>query len=228
MISNNYSNIVQFLDEIEGGCFKPYYTYGWKTNDGIVQAVTSYTNSTDNFDKESFECYPHIYQEYIRKKFEYRLTIFGNFSASVRIDTQKLGGDAGVDWRSTPEYLSNLAPVSPPDYIVTAARGVLFALGLRFGTFDIAETVDGEYVFFEVNEAGQWLWKELRCPECRILHPFCEYLLSANDSFTWDSRDLSPSYEATAVVELLTKNPRFSTDAEFVSPDEEEHFADER
>jgi hypothetical protein len=32
--------------------------------------------------------------------------------------------------------------------------------GINFGCFDIAVTESGEYIFFECNPNGQWLWIE--------------------------------------------------------------------
>ncbi len=31
-------------------------------------------------------------------------------------------------------------------------------LDLSFGTIDLVETPEGDYVFLEVNPSGQWLW----------------------------------------------------------------------
>jgi hypothetical protein len=33
---------------------------------------------------------------------------------------------------------------------------------LRFGAFDLIEQPNGEFVFLEVNPAGNWLWLEDR------------------------------------------------------------------
>jgi hypothetical protein len=44
-------------------------------------------------------------------------------------------------------------------------------LGLEYGTIDLRLTPDGEYVFFEVNPAGQFLFVEHVCglPVRRVL-----------------------------------------------------------
>ena len=51
------------------------------------------------------------------------------------------------------------------------------SLGLKFGCFDFIVTPDGEYVFLEVNEAGQFLWIEGHCPELKMLSEFCHFIL---------------------------------------------------
>jgi membrane fusion protein len=38
------------------------------------------------------------------------------------------------------------------------ARARLTELDLQSATFDLGETAEGEYVFFECNPAGQWAW----------------------------------------------------------------------
>ena len=39
-------------------------------------------------------------------------------------------------------------------------------LGLNFGVFDFVETLDGEFYFLEVNQAGEWgmLQRDLELP----------------------------------------------------------------
>lgn len=121
-----------------------------------------------------------------------------------------------------------MEPCDLPDEVIRSLRRVLSMLGLRFGAFDIAETADGEYVFFEVNEAGQWLWQEIHCPECRILQPFCEFLLNASDNFYWDPSRNSIEYSAAEVCRYLEGDPRYNDQSSEKFPDEEVRVSDER
>jgi hypothetical protein len=43
-------------------------------------------------------------------------------------------------------------------------------------------TSTDEYIFLEVNEMGQFLWKELVLPELKLLDKFCEFLISNNSN----------------------------------------------
>lgn len=58
-------------------------------------------------------------------------------------------------------------------------------LGIATGSFDFAVTRQGEHVFFEVNEQGQFLWMEDRYPGLPVLQVFSEFLLSGDKHFEW-------------------------------------------
>lgn len=226
LVSNRFDDISAFVSSTGDACVKAYYAQGWMTDEGAFQAVTTRIRSADLGDPAAHEVAPHFYQEYIRKKCEYRLTIFGQYAAVVRINSSELEGNAATDWRATPAYLDTLTVHALPESVIKAARQLLDLLGLRFGTLDIAETYDGDLVFFEVNEAGQWLWQELHCPDCRLLQPFCEYLIAADDGFRWDAKQFRPEFDAAAICKLLDDDPRFQVEEEY--PDQVIHVADER
>ena len=63
-------------------------------------------------------------------------------------------------------------------------------LGIVFGCFDLIVTPEGEHVFLEVNQMGQWLFIEMMTglPMVDIISHF---LLSGTEGFDWrdESRD---------------------------------------
>jgi glutathione synthase/RimK-type ligase-like ATP-grasp enzyme len=103
---------------------------------------------------------PIIFQEYVEKKYEYRVTVVGREVHACRIDSQAAGGDTAIDWRhydipKTPHYAASL-PQDLQDRLVQ----LVGALGLTFGAVDLIEDSQGEFYFLEVNSMGQWLWIE--------------------------------------------------------------------
>lgn len=103
---------------------------------------------------------PSLFQEYIEKQYELRITIFGDRVFCCRIDSQSVEG-AQTDWR-------RVDPSRVPHHIVPLDEGIEAALkqmmkqyGLRYGAFDMIVTPDGDHVFLELNPNGQWLWIEL-------------------------------------------------------------------
>jgi hypothetical protein len=227
IVSNRYDDIASFCASVPQVCVKSYYAHGWRSEDRDLQAITSKLDDISQFDRRSYEVMPHIYQEYINKRFEHRLTIFGNYHASIRIDMSRLRGQAQVDWRSDLSYLSHVSPSNLPEEVIAKAKEVMRRCGLRFGTFDIAETSEGEYVFFEVNEAGQWLWIEAACPDVRLLQPFCEFLISADDGFLGDPHEQIGGLDAESVLGAIQEDSRYKRilDAEF--PDRAEYLSEE-
>ncbi len=61
-------------------------------------------------------------------------------------------------------------------------------LNIVFGCFDFIVTPEHDFVFLEVNEMGQFLWKEQVCPETRILDAFLDFLMHPSFDFEWQPR----------------------------------------
>jgi len=105
---------------------------------------------------------PIIVQECINKKFDVRVTVVGNQVFAVAIETK--GKKDVVDWR----YYSlqrKYKPHSLPPIIIKKCRELVRRLGLTFGCIDLGYTSKGEYIFFEINPAGQWLASEIYAGE---------------------------------------------------------------
>jgi glutathione synthase/RimK-type ligase-like ATP-grasp enzyme len=47
-----------------------------------------------------------------------------------------------------------------PDAVVAKLQALMAALGLVYGALDLRLTPEGDYVFLEINPAGQWLFIE--------------------------------------------------------------------
>ncbi len=103
---------------------------------------------------------PLIFQGYLDKDYELRITVADNLIFACRISSQEAGGDTAVDWRRyniprTPHH-----PYPLPDAIAERLLAFHARTGLRFSSFDLVRTRSGEYVFLETNPFGQWLWIE--------------------------------------------------------------------
>lgn len=101
---------------------------------------------------------PGIYQERIVKKFEYRVTVVDQHIFPVRIYSQELL-ETQVDWRRNQREVRYESCILSDD---VQERLMLFhaRTNLRYGAYDLIETSTGEFVFLEVNPAGNWLWLE--------------------------------------------------------------------
>lgn len=99
---------------------------------------------------------PQIFQPFVRKSREYRVVVLGDrfFAGSLQIPVI---GPLSVDWRqATEDGELEWEEAELPTDLQEKALQMLEELGLVFGVFDFAETPDGEFVFFEVNQAGEW------------------------------------------------------------------------
>lgn len=98
-----------------------------------------------------------MFQEYVDKAYEVRLTVMGNTYFPVTIDSQATD-ETKADWRG----LSSTMPYGPyrplPDEVVKKTQALMAELGAVYGAVDFIVTPDGEYVFLEVNPMGQFMW----------------------------------------------------------------------
>ncbi|MEY9941528.1 ATP-grasp ribosomal peptide maturase [Streptacidiphilus sp. MAP5-3] len=102
---------------------------------------------------ESLELTAHLFQEWVPKAFEVRLTVVGDQMFSVAIHARS--AEAEVDWRSDYDALE-YEPVPVPDHVADGVCRFQAHYQLNYGAYDFAVTPAGEWVFFECNPAGQW------------------------------------------------------------------------
>lgn len=99
----------------------------------------------------------HLFQEWIEKDHEIRLTIVGDqmFAATIHARSKA----AHVDWRTDYDALE-YGVTDVPDDVRHGVLGWMKHHGLNFGAFDFAVTPGGDWVFFECNPCGAWAFIE--------------------------------------------------------------------
>jgi glutathione synthase/RimK-type ligase-like ATP-grasp enzyme len=105
---------------------------------------------------DTLELTPAIYQEYIEKSYELRITVVGEdvFAASVDSQSEK---EAAVDWR---KKKMKFEFYKLPEKLKEKCLAMTKALNISYGAFDFIRSTSGEYYFLEVNPNGQWVWIE--------------------------------------------------------------------
>lgn len=101
---------------------------------------------------------PCLFQEYVDKQYEVRLTVIENRVFPVRLEPTDRHGTELVDWRrvaSDPLYGDY---VEPPAEVLAAAVQLMQRLSLLYGAFDFVVDTDGQWIFLEVNPVGQFMW----------------------------------------------------------------------
>ena len=103
---------------------------------------------------------PSLFQEFVDKEYELRVTVVGDKVFPVKIDSQ-VHQETSVDWRN-PDFIQKLkyTVATLPPGIGDLCISMLKALGLEFGAFDFAIDRSGACYFLEVNPNGQWYWLE--------------------------------------------------------------------
>lgn len=209
LVSNDLEEVHRFSRLVGKLCVKPFQMYGWQGDGAARISTTAIVEDIAQLDARSVSLMPLLYQEYIEKHYEARVTVFGKHVVATKIDSQS--DPAGsVDWRNNDRYLQKLSPARVPESILSMIFDTMERLGIIFGTFDFAVTPRNEWVFFEVNQAGQFLWQEEHCESSCVLEPFARFLASRNPSFQFDQK---PSKELSfqQVLPELAKHEKYVT-----------------
>lgn len=101
---------------------------------------------------------PSLFQEYVPKDVELRITIVGNEVFAAEIHSQQKEA-ARHDWRRDALALEHREH-QLPDNVRLKCVNLAKAFNLEFGAIDMILTPDGRYVFLEINPNGQWAWIE--------------------------------------------------------------------
>ena len=109
-------------------------------------------------DDEAIRLAPAIYQQFVRKPFDVRVTVVVKKVFATKIVATNLP-DEIPDWRYAGGGVDH-EPYDLPECEAIRCRSLLSKLGLEFGAIDYAATSDGRHVFLEINPNGQWGWIE--------------------------------------------------------------------
>ena len=102
---------------------------------------------------------PVIFQEYVEAEADLRITVVGDELFAAAIDSRDT--DYPVDFRMSLGQ-ADVQAVELPEHVVRDLRTFMSRLGLAYGAIDMRRTPSGEYVFLEINTAGEFLFVEDR------------------------------------------------------------------
>lgn len=106
---------------------------------------------------DSVQFAPVIFQQYIKAKFDIRVTVVGDqvFAAAIHSQTTSYVHDFRIDMEN-----ARIEAFEMPADVTAGLLRLMARLGLVYGAADFRLTPDGDMVFLEVNPAGQWLFVE--------------------------------------------------------------------
>ena len=109
------------------------------------------------FDLTQFDLTPCIFQEFIEKEMDIRVTIVGDKVFSAFVDSQA-DPETKIDWR---RKKTRFKKFELPENLEAQCIELTKRLGLSFGAIDIVKSIHGDYFFLEINPNGQWAWIEI-------------------------------------------------------------------
>lgn len=162
VVSNHESWIKFFSPDTNEFCIKALSAFHWWIDNNTEYALKSarITRADILEHAQDLHLCPMLIQEYVEKKYEWRVTIVGDSVFSCRLDSQRVRG-AEEDWRQIDIALIPHEILPLPGDIVKKLLKYMEFFKLNFGAFDLIEQPDGTFVFLECNPNGQWLWIEL-------------------------------------------------------------------
>jgi hypothetical protein len=104
--------------------------------------------------------FPGIYQPFLGKTREWRITVVGDDVFAATIYTTDL---AKIDWRQHQVTDSvRFERAEAPSAVASKCIAYLQEMELGYGAFDLVEEPSGNIVFLECNPSGQFSWLEER------------------------------------------------------------------
>jgi len=187
LCSNDPQDIRYFLlkHESSGVIYKPLCSNFWFEDDQVKISYTSKISFLELPTNKLLQQTPGIYQTEIKKKYELRVTCFGDYLVAAKLNSQE-HAHGKIDWRAIPVGEMSVEPYILPAHIQEKIRQFMRQMGLVFGSLDFVVSTDNEYIFLEINEQGQFLWIEDYNPEIKMLDIFVNFLVGQSIQFNWD------------------------------------------
>jgi len=135
---------------------------------------------------------PVIFQAYVPKRVELRITVVGNKVFAAEIHSQH-SNHTRHDWRRYDRYETPYFPHDLQGDIEQRCVQLVETLGLCYGAIDMVLTPDGRYVFIEINPNGQYLWIE-KLTGLPISDSICDLLISGGGFNERNSRTNGDRY----------------------------------
>lgn len=153
LITNDAEAARQFAKEHDQIVYKPLSSTG-VSEQGSYKIVYTNRLTTDDI-TDTVSATGHLFQRWMDKAYEVRLTVIDDVFFAIRIDAES--ETSVVDWRTDYDNLCYTVIDVPRD-VRDHVRGLLDLLRLRFAALDFVVTPSSEWVFLEVNANGQFAW----------------------------------------------------------------------
>lgn len=152
IITTDPDQVIEFWHRHDGRCvYKPLTAPTFRLAE--TRALTAeHLNRLD-----ALAHAPIIVQEHVPRGADVRVNVIGDHVFAAEVTTVR--PEADIDWRL--DLTATWQAHSLPQIIADRLRTLIQVLGLDYGCIDLRRRPDGEYVFFEVNPAGQFLFVEV-------------------------------------------------------------------
>jgi len=157
IVTNNPDTLRNFFEECNGNIIAKTL----HSSEGLPEDKMIFTTKISKKDlkmAKQLKYAPCMFQEYIPKDTEFRVTIIGKKIHSAEIQSQK-SEKTKHDWRQYDDFKNTPYTKSElPKKVSNSLLKLMKILNLEFGAADLIKTPDNDFVFLEVNPNGRWWW----------------------------------------------------------------------
>jgi glutathione synthase/RimK-type ligase-like ATP-grasp enzyme len=192
LYSNSPEEVLAFVERHGGhAVYKSFRAAAWRNQENAWAPFTSEISEQTLKNADLLQMVPGIYQECVPKAFELRITFMGHQAFAAKILSQETASGR-LDWRKSYHEI-RMETYELPEGVESLCIAMMERLGTVFGCFDFIVRPDGQYVFLEVNEMGQFLFVE-RYTSLPLLDAFTDFLIAAKPDFRWNKKEPTVTY----------------------------------
>jgi hypothetical protein len=160
LITNSPADFLDFYRQHEGQIISKLASAAFMYSVGTTfSRYTELVSTRDVGYAQSVRLCPLIFQAYVPKRVELRITVVGEHVFPAEIHSQQ-SNHTRHDWRRYDTFRTVYSAHNLPDQVARRCVRLVHHFGLRYGAIDMVLTPDGRYVFLELNPNGQYLWLE--------------------------------------------------------------------
>ena len=182
LMSNCREDIAKFITLSSGPSLtKAFQAACWQTTGGLVGNHSAIVVESDLPSEELMQADAMIFQPYVDKNVEVRVTWFSDCPIAVCLHSQD-NPWSKVDWRTVSPAELKISTIELPTSIAQKCKTLMQHLGIVFCCMDFIVSPDGEWNFLELNQMGQFLWIEEINPS---IDTGLGLIRSANNNWAW-------------------------------------------
>jgi glutathione synthase/RimK-type ligase-like ATP-grasp enzyme len=160
LMTNSPADFLEFYRQHNGGIISKLASGAFFQSLGTTYSrYTEVVSKRDVGYARAVQYCPTIFQAYVAKRLELRVTVVGQRVFAAEIHSQE-SNHTRYDWRRYDHFTTIHRPHQLPDDLRLRCVRLVEHFGLRYGAIDLILTPDGRYVFLELNPNGQYLWIE--------------------------------------------------------------------
>jgi glutathione synthase/RimK-type ligase-like ATP-grasp enzyme len=179
LVTNSEADLLDFYNQHNGNIVSKLAGFSFLETIGVnFSRYTELVTKRDLAYARSLAYCPMIFQAYVPKRVELRITVVGEQVFAAEIHSQA-SNHTRHDWRRYDDYQASYAPHELPRELEQRCVKLVERLGLCYGAIDMVLTPDGRYVFLEINPNGQYLWVE-DVTGLPISEAICELLIAGS------------------------------------------------